>query len=532
METKKTTPGSSPTPSDRQGLESILVVDDDVRVVELLQITLTGRGYEVFTAFDGDAALEEVQRRHPDLLVLDVRLPRKSGFQVLDILRAEPQTAMLPVILISANAANEARIQGLRKGADDYLVKPFSPRELIMKIRRILDRVADQQLLRVRNEALVEEVRRQREVTLQAHSEMSRSLMRIGTVLRRVEEISDRRSLGDVLAEMVRLAVVDIGIEPVCVLLRDAAAGRFLPRAWRGTSESAALNLAVGFDSYVLQVARLEGRTILLDELSEHPRAAEDVRRLLVAGFTHVTPVQVGGEVEAVLAGGNRGPDPIDRLDVQLLSVLAKAAATAVQNAAAFDEVRRSYVDTTAQLIATVENRYESLDGHSRRVHELGLRLAERLGVTHAERETVSYTALLHDLGALEEYDHLFGGGKTLSDLERADLRRRTSGAVHRMLAHAQMPEVADAVYHLNEYWDGRGVPDGLGGESIPVAARIVAVANAYDALTHARPHRPAYGAEEAVSIIQDRAGHQFDPQIVQGFLELVAAQQPAGRRR
>jgi len=92
------------------------------------------------------------------------------------------------------------------------------------------------------------------------------------------------------------------------------------------------------------------------------------------------------------------------------------------------------------------------------------------------------------------------------------------------------MPDVADAVYHLNEYWDGTGVPDGLGGESIPLAARIVAVANAYDALTHARPHRGAYPAEAAARIIQDRAGHQFDPLVAQVFPEVTAAAQARGR--
>jgi response regulator RpfG family c-di-GMP phosphodiesterase len=523
METKKTTPGSSPTPLDRQGLESVLVVDDDVRVIELLQITLTGRGYTVHTAFDGDAALEEVQRRHPDLVVLDVRLPRRSGFQVLEAIRSAPETAHLPVILISANGANEARIQGLRKGADDYLIKPFSPRELIMKIRRILDRVADQKLLRVRNEALVEEVRKQREEMAQAHAEMSRSLLRIGTLLNRVEEINDRRSLEEVCEDFARTIAGDIGVEPVCVFLRDESERAFVPHVWRGTSEAAMLNLQLRSEAFLCRVLKLEGRTILLDELSTHPQASEDVRRLSVAGFTHMTPVLLNAEVVALMAGGNRGTEPIDRLDVHLLAVLARSAATAIQNAVAFDEVRRTFVDTTAQLVATVESRYDSVAGHSQRVHDLGLRLAERMGLSATERTAVSYTALLHDLGALEEYDHLFTPQTTLSDEERAELRRRASGAVHRMLAHSQMPEVADAVYHLNEYWDGNGVPDGLGGESIPLAARIVAVANAYDALTHSRPHRGAYTAQDATRIIQDRAGHQFDPQAVQMFIDVLA---------
>lgn len=97
------------------------------------------------------------------------------------------------------------------------------------------------------------------------------------------------------------------------------------------------------------------------------------------------------------------------------------------------------------------------------------------------------------------------------------------------MLERAHLLEVAEAVYRLNEYWDGSGLPDGLAGESLPLASRIVAIANAFDALTHSRPHRAAYAVEEAAQIIRDRAGHQFDPAIVsvferaQGFEEVPA---------
>ena len=124
--------------------ETILVVDDDARVVELLQITLTGRGYQVIVARDGATALGLVRERRPDLIVLDTRLPMTSGYTVLDTVRRDESLSHTPVVLISTDAATESRLQGLRLGADDYLVKPFSPRELIIRIRRILDRMQTQ----------------------------------------------------------------------------------------------------------------------------------------------------------------------------------------------------------------------------------------------------------------------------------------------------------------------------------------------------------------------------------------------------
>ncbi len=514
------------------------MVDDDVRVIELLQITLSGRGYTVHTAFDGNNALEEIGHRNPDLVVLDVQLPRMSGFQVLEKVREAPETASLPVILISGNTSNEARIQGLRKGADDYLVKPFSPRELIMKIRRILDRVADQRVLRVRNEALQEEIRRQREDLLQAHAEMNQNLLRIGSVLHRVEQLNERGTISEVYAGLMQSVLSDVGLDRVCVLRRDRGERVFTAEVWRGITDSQAESLVPVIDDFLGQVLTLEGRTMLLDELEEYPRAKDDLLRFSAAGFSHLTPVQIGGEIAAIIAGGPKSDEtPLDRLDLHLLQVLARGAAGAIQSADAFDEVRRSFVETTTQLVATVEAKFEPLAGHSARVHALAMQLTEHLGSARSDGQTVSYTARLHDLGALEEYDELFERERVLSDEERADLRRRTSTGVGRTLEGARMPQVADAVYHLNEHYDGSGIPEGLVGDSIPRAARIVAVANAYDALTHARPHRPAYERDEAIRLIEERAGHQFDPEVVAVLpqalrsLEGAAVISPARRR-
>jgi HD-GYP domain-containing protein (c-di-GMP phosphodiesterase class II) len=173
-------------------------------------------------------------------------------------------------------------------------------------------------------------------------------------------------------------------------------------------------------------------------------------------------------------------------------------------------------------LIATVEGRYDYLRGHSSRVHDLALRIGGTLDLSPSKLETIAYTSLLHDLGALEEYERLFGSHRQLSDEERVALRRRTCAGVRGLLERAQLPEVSEAVYRLNEYWDGSGLPEGLAGESIPLASRIVAIANAFDALTHSRPHRRAYGPEDAAQIIRDRAGHQFDPAIVTAFERVV----------
>jgi DNA-binding response OmpR family regulator len=121
----------------------ILIVDDEPDAVELLEFNLRKAGYDVATAGDGTKALQKAQRVLPDLVVLDVMLPELDGTEVCKLLRRNPATAGIPVLMLTAKAAEIDRVLGLELGADDYVTKPFSPRELLLRIRNLLRREAD-----------------------------------------------------------------------------------------------------------------------------------------------------------------------------------------------------------------------------------------------------------------------------------------------------------------------------------------------------------------------------------------------------
>ncbi len=115
----------------------VLIVDDDVELVGLLRFALTGAGHEVIVAFDGDQAIARAEDSLPDLVVLDVNLPRRDGFEVLATLRARSD---VPVMMLTVRSAEEDEVRGLDLGADDYLRKPFSPRTLLARVRALLRR--------------------------------------------------------------------------------------------------------------------------------------------------------------------------------------------------------------------------------------------------------------------------------------------------------------------------------------------------------------------------------------------------------
>ncbi len=119
---------------------TILVIDDEPDAVELIEFNLKNAGFQVKSASDGAEALSKARSILPNLIVLDVMLPEIDGFEICKLLRRDPNTAAIPIIMLTAKAAEIDRVLGLELGADDYLTKPFSPRELVLRIKKLLAR--------------------------------------------------------------------------------------------------------------------------------------------------------------------------------------------------------------------------------------------------------------------------------------------------------------------------------------------------------------------------------------------------------
>lgn len=132
---------TKPAPASSRGAQRVLVVEDEPDIAALIAYQLTREGFRVETAATGTEAIGAVSREIPDLVVLDRMLPGLSGDEVLQSLKAEATTRTIPVLVLTAKREQEDRIEGFELGADDYLTKPFSPRELVLRVRAILRRI-------------------------------------------------------------------------------------------------------------------------------------------------------------------------------------------------------------------------------------------------------------------------------------------------------------------------------------------------------------------------------------------------------
>jgi two-component system alkaline phosphatase synthesis response regulator PhoP/two-component system response regulator VicR len=123
--------------------KKILVVDDERHIVRLVEVNLARAGYEVVTAYDGVEALEKVEQEIPDMVVLDVMMPRMDGFEVLKNLQADDKYRDIPVIMLTAKAQDADIFKGWQSGVSSYLTKPFNPKELLVFVQRIFQSMAD-----------------------------------------------------------------------------------------------------------------------------------------------------------------------------------------------------------------------------------------------------------------------------------------------------------------------------------------------------------------------------------------------------
>ncbi|NIS77979.1 MAG: HD domain-containing protein [Deltaproteobacteria bacterium] len=240
-------------------------------------------------------------------------------------------------------------------------------------------------------------------------------------------------------------------------------------------------------------------------------------------------PVEIRGVILGVLAIFRRGEDSFPSFDIELASVLAGHLGTVVENAKLHEEVKTNYFNTLRSLISSIEEKDRYRRGHSERVADIALSMADRAGLSKRRRNILFQSAILHDIGKISISPAILGKRGRLSDEEMRLVRQHPVIGYRIIEPLSFLKEVKACISEHHERCDGKGYPSGLSREGLTLEGRILAVADAFDSMISERPYRKAMTDREAISELQRNAGGQFDPGVVELFVS-VYREKEAGK--
>ncbi|HPD17166.1 MAG TPA: HD domain-containing protein [Planctomycetota bacterium] len=218
--------------------------------------------------------------------------------------------------------------------------------------------------------------------------------------------------------------------------------------------------------------------------------------------------------------------------DAEIVGAIARHTGLALHKAELVDDLERLFVGAIETLVAAVEAKDIYTYGHSARVSKLARRIAEGMGLAEPEQEQVKLAGLLHDIGKIGIPEAVLSQRGHLTDDEWAYVRShpQIGESIIRQMGSDRVAMLCQLVRHHHERLDGTGYPDGLTGDAIPLGARILSVADAYDAMRSNRPYRSPYSAKEAIAELRLNSGRQFDAEAIEALAELRSeARQAAG---
>jgi putative nucleotidyltransferase with HDIG domain len=235
-------------------------------------------------------------------------------------------------------------------------------------------------------------------------------------------------------------------------------------------------------------------------------------------------PLVISGEVLGVLNMTDKiGGEDFSEDEFHLMQSLAEKAAIRVENNALYESIYCNLIDTLSSLVTTLEAKDPYTKEHSKRVTEVALAIAEEMGATEDEMESIGFAGMLHDIGKIGVRDSVLlkPGRLTAAEFEVIKMHPAIGEQIVEPLGLIQAER--DIIRSHHERMDGTGYPDGLMGDQIPLLARIVAVADAYDAMTSTRPYREALGEEYALEEFERGRGRQHDPAVIDALHRVLA---------
>jgi PAS domain S-box-containing protein len=475
---------------------SVLVIDDDATTLWILRELLDMSGLKVLMASEGREGIEIFRNSPTDLVITDIRMPHIDGLEVLRRIREIDEN--VPVILVTGHGDLDNALGALRRGAYDFLLKPINGEILLNAVRKGIDHCRLKRFERDYRLLLEDQVRAR-----------TRELAETNEFLKGILDSSTRVSI--VLTDFDRKVLFwNAGAENIYGYTAEEMVGSSITRLYPAGDAN------LGTTDRLQDILKNERATV---QTNVQQRAKDG--RLLTISLTISPMNDSSNKIRGILGLGQDVTEQV-RLHEELLKSYHRIRC--IQGASIF------------ALARLAESRDGETGFHLRRMQAYCQVLCDQLAKCESYRqilrkefvEDLVQCSVLHDIGkvgipdsvlfnpkkfGIDEFQimkqHSIYGGKALEDAANE------AGQKESYLFLAR-----DIAYYHHERWDGSGYPFGLKGEDIPLSARIVAIADVYDALTTERRYKRSYSHEEAMTVIIRDRGRHFDPELVDAFIE------------
>lgn len=489
--------------------ETILFVDDEELLLELAGEYFRKKGFTLFTAQSGSEAVKILNREKIDCCFTDLDMSGMDGFELAEYIRKLDNS--IPVIVLTGYPSVDGVISTLKNGVVDFLVKPVR----FSMLEACLERILRERQLFIDNIFLKKELQGKSRLEALNHE-----------LTHKVEELKTLNLI------MSNLSSIDTGsdifkcITDMALKISNADEARFyvINDDIQKPFQVAASSISAGkTDADSLNdVAEILMETVN-DQIPLLVPENNNIHGLSAEIFSFIAiPLKIRDKIFGLLAlYVTKGNKRFDKKDLFYMSFLAANASSSIENTALYENIFDNLFSTLYAFVQALEARHPYTRQHSDRVAQLSIAIARELGCSNEEMDIINFAGRLHDIGKIGVMDKVLLKPGKLTDEEFDMIKKHPVIGANIVGQLGMWSREQEIIRYHHERFDGTGYPEGLKGNEIPLLARILFVADAFDAMNSDRAYRKKKKIDEIMEIINQGAGTQFDPKIVKVFQKL-----------
>jgi response regulator RpfG family c-di-GMP phosphodiesterase len=336
--------------------------------------------------------------------------------------------------------------------------------------------------------------------------------------------INSSLEMDEVLNLSMQLMEKTLGASTSSILLHDAGTNELKFYLATGDKKDILKVIRIPADQGVAGRSFTTGKTLLIPDASKSPFFYKkvDEKSKFVTKNLIATPIEVQGKRIGIIEVLNKARGTFSAADSRTLQSISKEISIAIENARLYDEVKRAYIESMLNMAKAEKYRDNDTGMHIERCGEFAYRLGPALGFAPKDLDNLRTSMMMHDIGKIATPDAVLLKPAKLDPMEWEIMKRHTTqgGEILGRGPHLKVAVEIATCHH--EKWDGSGYPQGLSGAGIPVAARLAAIIDVFDALSSKRPYKDPMPPEQVVSILKEGSGKHFDPQMVALFLSRI----------